>query len=726
MKVERKFLDKIMKTKITIIATLLAFALTGFGQFGPSAVLKYPYTNTLKASDVFPIGVVGQTNKNIASSNLFNAALAAAAAGGVTVAIDGSNLSNGTVNSNKLDAATLALLGVGSGVSSAQVSAIIKTNDGYYTARHINLEGGMRNLRGTLASNVPPKILVISDNSFSTHEYLPLMTTNWLPLNGSFGKASGTQIGNYFYNAWNGLGTFSAEDGTDTFFARSHFMLANGGMVSNISSVVNGFTTSAIQVRGWKLSSFGTLQVLTNTVGGTTNLFRTIDCASGATLSAFVTNWTIPTITNLTVTVKSIGTNILMDIGQWNTNIYSGAVWDFWESQNFGFYPFTDTAAHSNYFRTFVLNSGYNAVIVDDIAGSNSLYSGISYFNDMLTNSGIDFIVTTPVAPTNDVPTWLDTRDAVLAAARDFNIAAIDVSPYFLNTALNGWQYFDEIHQIRTNALGNAARKRDAAISIGGQLVSAIGLNYEKFQPFGYTNLANPTPDISGKANLAGGNSFTGSQTFGGYLQSTGTLSSIILNYRNDNSRQFSAYATGSGVLFNDSAESGPWMTKSNIAGVTSLNFTPYGGASVVKFGDKSFLSYYGDGLNVTNLQATNIVGTAGSDFATNAYNLTYSGETNVLVDLSLAKHFKLTVTNNSWLIFTNVAQLNNAGASVQFKMNATGGYSVLLYTNNTVEPSGNRITVYTNANALSGWWLARDFFTETNVLISRVNNFTY
>jgi hypothetical protein len=132
VKVERKFLDKIMKTKITIIATLLVFSLTSFGQFGPSAVLKYPYTNLLNASDVFPIGVVGQTNKNIASSNLFNAALAAAAAGGVTVAIDGSNLSNGTVNSNKLDAATLALLGVGSGVSAAQVSAIIQTNQTTY------------------------------------------------------------------------------------------------------------------------------------------------------------------------------------------------------------------------------------------------------------------------------------------------------------------------------------------------------------------------------------------------------------------------------------------------------------------------------------------------------------------------------------------------------------------------------------------------------------------
>lgn len=86
VKVERRyFLDKIMKLKFSIIAMLLAFTFTSFGQFGPSAVLKYPYTNLLNASDVLPLGVPGNTNKNIAASNLLNAAISAAAAGGVTV-----------------------------------------------------------------------------------------------------------------------------------------------------------------------------------------------------------------------------------------------------------------------------------------------------------------------------------------------------------------------------------------------------------------------------------------------------------------------------------------------------------------------------------------------------------------------------------------------------------------------------------------------------------------
>lgn len=84
-KVANKFTDKFMKTKILILGLMLA-ALTSFAQFGPSAVVKYPYTNTLKASDVFPLGVVGVTNKNIAASNLINAALSAATAGGVSIA----------------------------------------------------------------------------------------------------------------------------------------------------------------------------------------------------------------------------------------------------------------------------------------------------------------------------------------------------------------------------------------------------------------------------------------------------------------------------------------------------------------------------------------------------------------------------------------------------------------------------------------------------------------
>lgn len=67
-----------MKTKILILGLMLS-ALTGLAQFGPSAVVKYPYTNTLKASDVFPLGVIGVTNKNIAASNMISALIDIAA-----------------------------------------------------------------------------------------------------------------------------------------------------------------------------------------------------------------------------------------------------------------------------------------------------------------------------------------------------------------------------------------------------------------------------------------------------------------------------------------------------------------------------------------------------------------------------------------------------------------------------------------------------------------------
>jgi len=354
---------------------------------------------------------------------------------------------------------------------------------GEFSAQDVNLSGSLRLLRSTLASNLPPKILILSDNAFSTHEALPVCITNWLPLNGSLGKCTGTQLGNYFYNAWNGLGSFSAEDGTDSFFARSHFNMADSCLVSNISASANGFSTAAIQIRGWKLSTFGSLEIYTNSFGGTRNLFRTVDCASGASLTAFVTNWTIPLHTNLVVTVKSIGTNILMDIGQWDTNKFSGAVWDFWESGNFGFAPFTDTAAHSNYFRTFVRESGYHLVIMDDQAGSNSLFSGMADFAGIFTNSGIGFIATTAVAPTNDLPTWLGLRYSVRTAAAKYNFGALDVASLFLDLSQNGWYYDDYIHQNRTLVYGGAR-------IIGGELVRRMGLGWENFSSFGYTNLA--------------------------------------------------------------------------------------------------------------------------------------------------------------------------------------------------------------------------------------------
>lgn len=115
-KAAHKFLAKIMKTKITIIAMLLAATFVSFGQFGPSAVLKYPYTNTLKASDVFPIGEVGVTNKNLAASNLLNAAIGAAAAGGVTIS---------TIPANVTGSAATVTSVAG---NAAQVAAIMATN----------------------------------------------------------------------------------------------------------------------------------------------------------------------------------------------------------------------------------------------------------------------------------------------------------------------------------------------------------------------------------------------------------------------------------------------------------------------------------------------------------------------------------------------------------------------------------------------------------------------
>lgn len=95
---------------------LMAATFVSFGQFGPSAVLKYPYTNTLKASDVFPIGEVGVTNKNLAASNLLNAAIGAAAAGGVTIS---------TIPANVTGSAATVTSVAG---NAAQIIPIIRSN----------------------------------------------------------------------------------------------------------------------------------------------------------------------------------------------------------------------------------------------------------------------------------------------------------------------------------------------------------------------------------------------------------------------------------------------------------------------------------------------------------------------------------------------------------------------------------------------------------------------
>ena len=79
---------------------------------------------------------------------------------------------------------------------------------------------------------------------------------------------------------------------------------------------------------------------------------------------------------------------------------------------------------------------------------------------------------------------------------------------------------------------------------------------------------------------------------------------------------------------------------------------------------------------------------------------LTYTGGTNVLVDCSLYNDFMLTVTTNTYLLFTNVPDKSVAYTfNLQAKQNATGGYTI---TTTATNCTGTNLTFSVVANAVT------------------------
>jgi hypothetical protein len=127
------------------------------------------------------------------------------------------------------------------------------------------------------------------------------------------------------------------------------------------------------------------------------------------------------------------------------------------------------------------------------------------------------------------------------------------------------------------------------------------------------------------------------------------------------------------------------------------------------------------DVIELTRTEANAIVGD--SDFSVSKINgvgnsilateLTYSGGTNLIVDLSANTLFYATLTNTAYISFTNVTA-NESGFILHLKQDATGARSVT-WAGNFKFASGTAPTITTNAAAVDQIRFTRSSFVSTN-----------
>lgn len=287
-----------MKTKILIVGLMLA-ALNVFGQFGPSAVIKYPYSNVLNQSDVFVFGVIGNTNKNIAASNVLSA-------------IHGAN--------------------------PTMLPTVVLTN-----AQIAGL-GALDQWWSKISSNNWLNILLIGDSVGQDANETFTKLDRYKGKAGSFTTWTGNGSGNQYYFAYGpmvsgsevttyglsspapAVGVYiseSASGTSDNDFWHQHVhigtSLGSNGFYRVASSVSNGiYSDKLFLAYSGDTSGAGTFLIQTQAYGGSWGTLATVASAANKTL--VTTNFTLPALLNYYARVVSqSGTQGVYSLGLWNT-----------------------------------------------------------------------------------------------------------------------------------------------------------------------------------------------------------------------------------------------------------------------------------------------------------------------------------------------------------------------------------------------------------------------
>ena len=445
-----------------------------------------------------------------------------------------------------------------------------------------------------IMSNKPVRVLAIGDSTTERSETFAglRIALNNVMANGGYGTlyndnpGPGIPSSGLIYYA---LKTLTA--GSASYSPISYMTMTNGEVIDSVSSGIPADTLTI----GWMPVSGTSLTVATNTGGGAYGTRFVIDTSSGSGYQ--VTNVSLTFATNYNWRVTSSGTNNLVDTGLTVRN--QSTNYNTWAKAYISGGFVQDIVTNVNFYKFFT-NYSPDLVICEDKAGgfNQRVLDAMDWTKNNMTNSSVIWVTPSPQAAPPEGGN-ADERNVMINWAITNNGIVFDK-----------WARF-----IPTNYWGSPTFYEDAAhLSYGGRayiqgpFVNFVGATSDRLAQSGIIQ----SVDVSGKANLAGGNVFTGSQIISGStlqvgstLTSTGSAAGFNFQdrattdygrlYANNNVIQLEHSIVGTYKYFSWSNNSGtlyvyadpvwgsrylgtvaaPWIFTGNGSGITNLVYGP-------------------------------------------------------------------------------------------------------------------------------------------------------
>ena len=366
----------------------------------------------------------------------------------------------------------------------------------------------MVNLWSAVASNKPVRFLIVGDSVAANNEtFRGVMYSmdGWMS-RGGYGSiftmepsAGGTHL--LFYGTLGGGSTYVTTVG---FWIGAYVAMPNASTFTTVGDG-GGVVSDKLSIYYYAAPSFGSFLVETQRNGGSFGTLATVSASVGGT-GFLATNWTLGTLTNYNVRITSTGTNAIGTIGLTRNDSTNSHAW---ANTSIAGITLSEIVTNVAFFR-FLTNYNPQVILVEVKDPYVVAIQGMTWLATHCTNR--DIVIVTPSSNNDEAGTY-DERESLIQFGLTNKLNVFDKYSYFLPTNYffngQGGFYADGAHL--------AYRGIDY---ISTAFTRWFGVSGDRFASARLRPIVNSaTVDISGKANLAGGNNLTGDQHIsGGYL----------------------------------------------------------------------------------------------------------------------------------------------------------------------------------------------------------------
>jgi hypothetical protein len=460
----------------------------------------------------------------------------------------------------------------GNGGGLTNVNAVNSTNVFGIGARHVNSRD-YYHLWSAIHSNAPVRFLVVGDsvaNHIETTRGVRYALDGWMS-RGGYGtgytenQSEGTEAHLLWYQS--GISASAFNPG----YAPGSYYPFSDSEVSTWQSQGGGITANQLTIYYMGGPELGSFLVETQRNGGSWGTRTTVDASilSAGTMAA--TNFVLSPLTNYNVRITSTGSNNIVDVGLLDTTATNSHAW---AKVTVPGQLLREIVTNAN-FSVLLTNFNPQVVFVEAKDPAADIVYGLSQLSLLCTNRDLVIIANGPNLPDEGA---LASREITIEFGQTNKLNVFD--KYGILTPTNYWYGLLPITGGTTNFYNDGAHLGFKGIQyVSSAFANWFGVSSDRF---GMAGIYPRTGiDISAKANLTGGNAFSGDQTHGGAM----TVSNVV--FVRGSLGQFGMYAqnggadvvrlqrSGTSQVFNfawSAASEASMLVLSNISGASYLD----------------------------------------------------------------------------------------------------------------------------------------------------------